>query len=183
MFSKSHKWILDCVVLLIFIEIAIVMSTEHQISDGFILPLFDEIFVVKERDFSIQYHPLGEGRQKLLMLVSSTSEEFLPNTDLQLLQTIIEKGLRKQLQDVWVVNIERFPNATMQNLWDYFQPQQVIIWGCKKWATEQGIQMEVHRQAYVNAAELLMANELNSYQTDQVSKSKLWMALQRMFFN
>ena len=75
------------------------MINDLQISDGFILPLFDEIFVVKERDFSIEYQPLGQGRQKLLMLVSSNSAEFLDSEELKLLQTIVDKGLRKQMDD------------------------------------------------------------------------------------
>lgn len=159
------------------------MSTVDQISDDFILPLFEEIYVVKERDFSIEYNPLGAGKQKLLMLVSSTSEEFLENTELQLLHTIIEKGLKKELNDVWVVNINRFPNACIESIWSHFEPLQVIVWGCTDWLKSQDLTMEVHRQAYVNGAELLTAATLTTYLTDNAAKAKLWAGMQRMFFN
>jgi hypothetical protein len=160
-----------------------VMNSEFQISDDFILPLFDEIFVVKERDFSIQYNPLGMGKQKLLMLVSSDSEEFLPAVEMQLLQTIIEKGLRKTLDDVWIVNLKRFPEPTLNVLWEYFQPMQVIAWGVKSWLKEQDVPLDIHRQGYNKGAEMLVADDLTVYLNDQVLKGKLWMALQRMFFN
>ncbi len=159
------------------------MSTDDQISDDFILPLFEEIYVVKERDFSIEYNPLGAGKQKLLMLVSSASEEFLENTELQLLNTIIEKGLKKELNDVWVVNIQRFPNASIENIWAHFEPLQVMVWGCADWLKSQDVSMEVHKQAYVNGAELLTAASLSTYLSDNAAKAKLWTGMQRMFFN
>ncbi|OYU96827.1 MAG: hypothetical protein CFE21_00640 [Bacteroidetes bacterium B1(2017)] len=159
------------------------MSTEFQISDDFILPLFDEIFEVKERDFSIEYNPLGKGNQKLLMLVSSASEEFLENSELQLLNTIIDKGLRKNVDDVWIVNLNRFPKQDLEAIWDYFQPAQVIVWGCTEWVNKQQINLEIHRQGYVKGAEILVASSLTSYLSDNISKAKLWASLQRMFFN
>jgi hypothetical protein len=159
------------------------MNNDFQISDDFILPLFSDIFVVKERDFSIEYNPLGSGEQKLLMLVSSTSEEFLPTSELQLLQTIVDKGLKKQMKDVWVVNIDRFPNATLSNIWSHFQPQQVIVWGCSNWIQTQGVPADLHKQGYVEGAEMLIAAPLSLYLTDNKAKAKLWMAIQKMFFN
>jgi hypothetical protein len=159
------------------------MINDLQISDGFILPLFDEIFVVKERDFSIEYQPLGQGKQKLLMLVSSSSAEFLDSEDLKLLQTIVDKGLRKQMDDVWVVNIDRFPKASIELIWEFYKPMQVIIWGCQDWIKKQSYQTELHKQAYLNGAEVLQANSLSSYITDPAGKAKLWTSLQRMFFN
>lgn len=159
------------------------MNNDFQISDDFILPLFNDIFVVKERDFSIEYHPLGAGEQKLLMLVSSASEEFLPTTELQLLETIVDKGLKKQMKDVWVVNINKFPNASISNIWAFFQPQQVIIWGCSNWIQTQGIPADMHKQGYVEGSEILIAGDLGSYLADNQAKAKLWLALQKMFFN
>jgi hypothetical protein len=159
------------------------MNDDLQMSDEYILPLFNEIYVVKERDFSIEYHPLGQGKQKLLLLVSSHSEEFLENNEMQLLNTIIEKGLRRTLDDVWIVNINRFPDPTLNHIWDYFQPSQVIIWGCADWIKKQDISSAIHQPAYINGSEVLFANSLNSYLTDTSAKGKLWSAMQRMFFN
>ncbi|MDZ4666333.1 MAG: hypothetical protein SGJ00_00475 [bacterium] len=159
------------------------MNNDLQISDDFILPLFDELYEVKERDFSIEYHPLGLGRQKLLMLVSSDSHEYLNADELTLLQTIVDKGLRKQMDDAWVVNISKFPNASVEKIWDHFKPMQVIVWGCQNWINNQSYNTELHKQAYINGAELLQANALLSYITDPTGKAKLWAALQRMFFN
>lgn len=159
------------------------MNNDFQIADDFILPLFDEIFVVKERDFSIEYQPLGAGLQKLLLIVDSSGHEFLPENELQFLQTIVDKGLRKNMNDAWVVNVQKFPQATLPRIWDFFQPTQVIVWGCQDWMKQQQAPIDIHRQVYVNGAELLQANSLASYLTDAAAKGKLWLALQRMFFN
>jgi hypothetical protein len=159
------------------------MNNDLQIADDFILPLFDEIFVVKERDFSIEYQPLGSGLQKLLLIVDSAQVDFLPETEMQLLQTIVDKGLRKTMNDVWVVNVQKFPQASLERIWEYFEPNQVIVWGCQAWMKSQQAPIEIHKQVYLNGAELLQANTLSAYLTDAPSKAKLWAALQRMFFN
>ena len=159
------------------------MNNDFQIADDFILPLFDEIFVVKERDFSIEYHPLGSGLQKLLLMVDSPDHDFLPENEMQLLQTIVDKGLRKKMDDVWVLNVQKFPEASLQRIWDFFQPAQVIVWGCQSWMSAQQLNIESRKQVYVNGAELLQASSLSSYLTDAQAKGKLWLALQRMFFN
>ncbi|MCG9879568.1 MAG: hypothetical protein MH472_03125 [Bacteroidia bacterium] len=159
------------------------MNNDFQIADDFILPLFDEIFVVKERDFSIEYQPLGSGLQKLLLIVDSSTHDFLPENEMQLLQTIVDKGLRKKMEDVWVVNLQKFPQATIERMWDFFEPAQVIVWGCDAWLDSQRMSIPAHKQLYVHGAELLKANTLSSYITDAAAKGKLWVALQRMFFN
>ncbi len=159
------------------------MNNDFQISDDFILPLFDEIFVVKERDFSIDYNPLGSGLQKLLFIVDTPEHEFLPENDMQFLQTIVDKGLRKSMKDVWVINVQKFPDPSLARIWEFFQPAQVIVWGCQSWMSTQQLNIELHKQVYVSGSELLQANTLSSYVTDAQSKAKLWLALQRMFFN
>lgn len=159
------------------------MDSSSQISEDFILPLFNEIFVVKERDFSIEYKPLGEGRQKLLMLVESVNSDFGTETELQLLTTIIEKGLRKTLDDVWVVNHLKFPQEGLDTLLEFFQPVQVIIWGCPQLMKKSALSLEIHRQITLGGVDALLASPLISYLSDNAAKAKLWAALQRMFFN
>lgn len=159
------------------------MSKEFELAEDFILPLFDEIFVVKERDFSIEYNPLGSGLKKLLVLVSSTSEEYLVQEELLLLQTILEKGLRHTLNDVWIVNLERFPSKDQEALWDYFQPTRVLVWGCDAWLKGKGIKANLHQFIYFKGVELLVAGELKTYLTDTTAKARLWAGLQRMFYS
>lgn len=159
------------------------MSHEFQLNEDFVLPLFDELFLVKERDFSLQYHPLGKGSQKLLMLVTSASEEFLPPSEMQLLQSIVERGLRMSMDDLWLVNLQQFPSQDSEALWEYFQPTRVMVWGCDAWLRQQGVKLDRHQYGYFKGAELLVAGELSSYLSDAGAKGKLWAAMQRMFFN
>jgi hypothetical protein len=159
------------------------MNNDLQIADDFILPLFDEIFVVKERDFSIEYNPLGSGLQKLLLIVDCDTHEFLPEVEMQLLQTIVDKGLRKTMDDVWIVNIQKFPQVSLERMWGFFQPNQAIVWGAQAWMKQQLAPVDMHKQVYIHGVELLQANKIADYVTDASAKGKLWLALQRMFFN
>jgi hypothetical protein len=102
---------------------------------------------------------------------------------MQFLQTIVDKGLRKSMKDVWVINVQKFPDPSLARIWEFFQPAQVIVWGCQSWMNTQQLNIELHKQVYVSGSELLQANTLSSYVTDAQSKAKLWLALQRMFFN
>lgn len=159
------------------------MHTGLDIADSFLFPLFGEIFVVKEKDFSIQYHPMGEGKQKLLMLVNSKTAEFLENEEHLLLKTIVEKGLRKQMEDVWVVNLNNFPQQKLESLFNHFEPTQMIVWGLDSWMGSQGLNLGVHRQGLLLGVEILQALPLNQYIAEPAQKPKLWSAMQKMFFN
>ncbi|MBC7381730.1 MAG: hypothetical protein H7296_01905 [Bacteroidia bacterium] len=159
------------------------MNNELQIADDFLAPLFDEIFEVKEKDFSIQYNVLGLGKQKLLLLVDAQGIDYLADPELQLLKSIIDKGLRKDFDDVWVLNLNTCKDATLQELINHFKPFQLIVWGCENWIKREKIKLENHQQAMLSNVDLLKAYPLNTYLTDNALKSKLWIALQRMFFN
>ncbi len=159
------------------------MNNELQIADDFLAPLFDELFVVKEKDFSIQYNRLGSGYHKLLLLVDTQDIDYLENADLELLKSIIDKGLRKKMDDVWILNLNTYKTASLQDLIDYFKPFQIIVWGCENWLKKEKIKLEVHQQGMIKSVDFLKANALNTYLSDNAMKGKLWKALQKMFFN
>lgn len=159
------------------------MQDVFEIDDSFLAPLFGEIFVVKERDFSIEYNPLGEGRHKLLMLVNSKMADFLEDDELKLLQTIVEKGLRRTMQDVWVVNFEKFPQKNLPDLIAHFEPAHIIVWGLDSWLGSQGCNIPVHKSGLFDGVELLQAMPLRSYIIEPAQKVKLWSAMQKLFFN
>jgi len=159
------------------------MQDGFEIDDSFLAPLFGEIFVVKERDFSIEYNPMGEGRQKILMVVNSKTTEFLEAEELQLLQTIIEKGLRKTMQDVWVVNYERFPDKNLAPMLRHFEPSHIIVWGLETWLGAQGCNVQTHKSSLFEGVEILQALPLSQYLAEPTHKPKLWVAMQKLFFN
>jgi hypothetical protein len=159
------------------------MQDGFEIDDSFLAPLFGEIFVVKERDFSIEYNPMGEGRQKLLMLVNSKTTEFLETDELKLLQTIVEKGLRRTMEDVWVVNYDRFPDKNLTSMLGYFEPTHIIVWGLDTWIGAQGCNVHVHKSALFEGVEILQALPLGQYILEPAQKPKLWAAMQKLFFN
>ncbi len=159
------------------------MNNDLQIASDFLAPLFDEIFDVKEKDFSIQYNPLGEGKQKLLFIIEEEGVDYLPETDMLLLKSIVDKGLKKQFSDLWLLNLCSAKNADLQDLIDFFKPFQVIVWGCDSWLSRQNIKVDLHQQKMLQGVDFLKANSVHSYLNDSAMKGKLWLALQKMFFN
>ncbi len=159
------------------------MNNELQIADEFLAPLFDELYNVKEKDFSIQYNSLGSGDHKLLLLVDAQGVDYLADAEFELLKSIIDKGLRKKLDDAWILNLSNYKTATLQDLIDYFKPFQIIAWGCEDWMRKEGIKLETHQQGLIKSVDFLRAGELKTYLTDNVMKGRLWASLQKMFFN
>ncbi len=159
------------------------MNNDLQIADNFLAPLFDEIFDVKEKDFSIHYNTLGDGIQKLLLIIDTEGIDYLMDAEMNLLKSIIEKGLRKQFSDIWLLNINTCKEADLQELIEYFKPFQVIVWGCDAWLKRQEIKVEPHQQIVLRSVDILKVNSLDTYLNDTHMKEKLWFALQKMFFN
>lgn len=159
------------------------MQNGFDIDDSFLAPLFGEIFVVKERDFSIEYNPMGEGKHKLLMLVNTKEVEYLLDDELNLLKTIVEKGLRRSLDDVWIVNFDKFPVKSLSALLSHFEPSHIILWGLETWIGSQGCNVPVHKSSLFEGVEILQALPLRQYLTEPSQKVKLWAALQKLFFN
>jgi len=158
------------------------MQTEFGIDDEFVLPLFEELYAVKETDFSIEINPLGSGKSKILMLCESKSSTYLDEADMNLLSGILEKGLRRAIDDIWLINIAH-EKAGFDFLLDRLKPQFLISWGCDEYLIRQQIRLDVHEQASITGCNMLKAMPLSAYQHDQAAKGKLWIALKKMFFN
>ena len=158
------------------------MNNGLKIEDAFVLPLFDEIFGVKETDFSIQINPLGKGLHKLLMLSDCKTHDYFSEPEQQLLNGILDKGLKKSLDDIWLINPEK-ESASFEQILGILKPQTVIIWGCDSFLQKNQIKIENHQQALLHGVSILKAQSLLDYINDNAAKGKLWIAMKKMFFS
>ncbi len=158
------------------------MNNGLKIDDAFVLPLFDEIIGVKETDFSIQINPLGKGHHKLLMLSDCKTHDYFSDPEKQLLSGILDKGLKKTFDDIWLINTEK-DKFSFEDILNQLKPQTVIIWGCDAFMMENKIKMENHHQALLHGIGILKAQSLNEYINDNAAKGKLWIAMKKMFFS
>lgn len=158
------------------------MNDNFKIEEAFILPLFDELYGVKETDFSIQINPFGKGNHKLLMLSDCKTHAYLPENEFELLNGIIDKGLKKTQDDYWLLNIAN-ENLNLEQLLQQLKPQHLIIWGCDAYLKNEQIQLATHEQALLHGIAVLKAGPLSDYLSDAQAKGKLWLALKKMFFN
>jgi hypothetical protein len=158
------------------------MNNGLKIDDAFVLPLFDEIIGVKETDFSIQINPLGKGHHKLLMLSDCKTHDYFSDPEKQLLSGILDKGLKKTFDDIWLINTEK-DKLSFEEILNQLKPQTVIIWGCDAFMMENKIKMENHHQALLHGIGILKAQSLSEYINDNAAKGKLWIAMKKMFFS
>jgi hypothetical protein len=157
------------------------MNNGLKIDDAFVLPLFDEIIGVKETDFSIQINPLGKGQHKLLMLSDCKTHDYFSDPEKQLLNGILDKGLKKSFDDIWFINTEK-DNISFDVILNQLKPQTVIIWGCDSFMAKNNLRMDNHQQALLHGIGILKAQSLSEYLNDNVAKGKLWVAMKKMFF-
>lgn len=158
------------------------MNDNFKIDEAFLLPLFDELYGVKETDFSIQINPFGKGNHKLLMLSDCKTHAYLPENEFELLNGIIDKGLKKTQDDYWILNIAN-EKANFEQLLQQLKPQHLIIWGCDDYLNNARINLALHQQALLQGVSVLKAGSLSDYLSDAQAKGKLWLALKKMFFN
>lgn len=158
------------------------MNENFKIEEDFILPLFDELYRVKETDFSIQINPFGKGNHKLLMLSDCKTHVYLPEPEFELLNGIIDKGLKKSQDDFWLLNMAN-ETASLEQILQQLKPQHLIIWGCDEFVKKEQIALTLHQQALLHGIVVLKAASLTEYMSDAQAKGKLWLALKKMFFN
>src|ERR1043166_2178616 len=157
MLSKSQEPILDCFVLVIFIEIAIVSITHTMnAADAYIDLLFNEFFKVKENEKTTEYQFYGENKKQLLMLADRPSPGILPDSDLALLTTIIENGLKMKLSELALFNL-RGAAHDFEGITGYFKPSRMIIFGCDPFCQANGMHAALHTPSEKNGIVYLRA--------------------------
>jgi hypothetical protein len=82
-----------------------------------------------------------------------------------------------------VVNLDRFPSKNLEDIFNHFQPTQLIAWGLDQWLGSQGVNLAVHKSGLVNGVEIIQALSLTAYKTEPAQKARLWATLQKVFFN
>lgn len=147
------------------------MNELIKVENPFVELLFDEFFGVKEKQNSIQYKYEGNNQQRFVLLV----DKALTDTELNLLNNIIQAGLKLDLKEMALVNITEQPDgASISNLIVNLKPLKMIVWGCNTWMEKEKWNMQLHQIANIRSTQLLKADELMVYETDKEKKLQLW---------
>lgn len=147
------------------------MNTNLIIEDAFIEPLFDEFFVVKEKQNSIQYKFIGTNQQRFVLLI----DKVLTNNEMDLLSNIIQAGLKLNMIEMALLNLnEQAEGASISDVILSLKPLKMIAWGCDDWLKKEGWSIPNHQFALVRSTQILKAEPLIKYETNKELKMQLW---------
>lgn len=145
--------------------------------------LFDELYMVKEKDFSKQYQHLGSNKTKLLHLINLPTNHWQEATDIAFIKTVTEKGLKINPDDTVILNLQTCPTDGLMDLLNFFEPMYILFWGCTDWLNNQQINVGLYQIHLIKGVNCLFANDANTIASDAKLKAKLWGQLQKLFFN
>jgi len=146
----------------------------NLVSDNFVELLFDEFYLVKEKQNSKQYNYLGKNKAGLLILVDYKDIATVPEDDMKLLQNIVNAGLLLSMDDISILNIASYTERSFDDLLLFFKPERMIIWDCEKYLQKQNIHLKKHQLTTVKGCNILKADSLAIYINDQKAKLELW---------
>jgi hypothetical protein len=147
------------------------MSELIKVENEFIELLFDEFFGVKEKQNSIQYKYSGNNQQRFVLLV----DKALSDSELNLLNNIIQSGLKLELAEMALLNMAEQPEgASISNIIIGLKPLKMIVWGCNEWLKKEKWELQTHQMANIRSTQMLKADELSVYETNKDLKLQLW---------
>jgi hypothetical protein len=99
----------------------------------------------------------------------------LNDSEMNLLNNIIQAGLKLNVSEMAIVNItEQEEGANISDLIITLKPLKLIIWGCNDWVKKEGWSIPLHQIAMVRSTKILKADELNKYESNKELKLQLW---------
>ena len=150
-----------------------------KVSDEFINLLFDEIFVVKEKQNSVQFNYYGNNTARVLHIVDF---EMLgnENKDEQAqLRTIIEKGYLLNTDDNAIISLDNIGQHNYEEIIGFFNPQKLIVWGCQEFASKE-FNIKDYEIQQKGVALILKAEPIFEYISSNAKKQQLWLQIKRM---
>lgn len=131
---------------------------------------------------SIDVHPpkfLGNFGQQILILILNDTQQFLPDSELDLLTAILS-ACKLNLGDVALVNLRNLNPIDAASLITDMQAKKVMTFGCheKLNALQHAA---INGMEQIGGAPVLIAPALQTLQADAHAKKSLWASL-KLFF-
>ncbi len=150
-----------------------------KVSEEFIDLLFDEIYVVKEKQNSVQFKYCGNNAARLLHVIDFDMNNDENKIESAQLKTIIEKGLLLSIDDNSIVYINDIIAHDWTDVINFFVPHKIIIWGCpayiEKYFEIQDYEIKKQLNTYI-----LKAEAIKEYISSNEKKQKLWVQIKKI---
>lgn len=123
---------------------------------------------------------LGENKKNILVAVQYEDAVHIPDTDLAFLTSMLT-ACKLSLADVAIVNLKQQPDNGYKLVTEQFQSRVALLFDIEP--ASFGLPMNFPHfqiQPFANCS-FLYAPALKELESDKVQKSKLWVALRRLF--
>ncbi len=186
MFSKSQRCILDCGVLLIFIEIAEVLLMENSINDlNELASLYDEFFIMEEANKNPPKEKekiknpltfLGGYKSGFLMLYNSPGG--IAEKDREMVHNLVVNAIKISWDEVGFLNLAENSDYSLSEIFAELSPQKVLSWGVSLTVLGwNGIDYQV--QSF-GQSQILTVTAIADFHDNRDLKLKLWAGIQEL---
>jgi DNA polymerase III psi subunit len=117
----------------------------------------------------------GENNKYIVMLFSHTGNEAMPQKQKPFLQKILE-ATKLSFDDVALVNLNNYPNATFEQLKEYFAAASIFLWGISP--SLFNIKAERYQPVLHDKVKIVYVDAIEKIEQDKSLKAKLWGILQ-----
>jgi len=125
------------------------------------------------------WRSLGENKKKILVVVNSDAAVHLPDQELQLLSSML-MACQLSLADVAIVNIHQ-QKAMYKDLVETFNSRIALLFAVEPAAFGLPMSFPFFQIQAFAGCSFLYAPSLQELEHDKMQKSKLWLALRRLF--
>lgn len=150
-----------------------------RVSDEFINLLFDEIFVVKEKQNSVQFNYYGNNTARVLHIIDFEMLGTENKDEQAQLRTIIEKGFLLNVEDNAIISVINLGEHSYEDIMGYFNPQKLIVWGCNDFTSKQ-LKIKDYEIQQKGITLILKAEPVFEYISSNAKKQQLWLQIKRM---
>ncbi len=160
--------------------------------DQDIFQLFDEFYLidgtppiqaVKEKqiikEITNQFHFIGANKKNTLFIYDDKNK--LLEKNLMMVETLIKNGIGWSVDDIALINLSENNWATFQQLKEYFNPKQVIFWGCDEFLNANKIPQKFYEVLVGKEFKVLCVKRISDYENNLDVKKLLWVSIQKLF--
>ncbi len=126
----------------------------------------------------VLYSYEGENNKYIVMLFSHTGNGAMPQAQKPFLEKILN-ATKLSFNDVALVNLNNYPDATLAQLKDFFAASSIFLWGISP--TVFNIQASLYEPKIHDKLKIICVDAIDAIDNDTSLKAKLWSILKTHF--
>lgn len=132
----------------------------------------------KEQEQSLSFEYEGNNNKYIVMLFSHTGNSAMPDAQKPFLEKILG-ATKLSFDDVALVNVNNYPNATLNQFKDFFAASSVFLWGVSPSIFD--LKAEPYQPIIHDKLKVVSVDAIEKIENDKALKANLWGILQTHF--